>query len=351
MGAGSDVGAVLFSHMGPQRSLQLEEVRLAYARQLYRWGTLGGRSLKTELLQMPDVANGGTALVRAEAIGRSGRFLGYGSADAALVGSNDPGRLLECAEALAKLDALRSALATLKPKAAPVDSASGTTPAGAPRRSRAAFPFEIPAELAARQRIDLTQPPQGEGAQIYQYFHQLIGQMKRRSRQLKETDLGLLDQVTEQQRDMSFYTYSPALLMVSHVIEDEFVQRQLAQPFYAAFQYFSRVRPQEARYRAILRHAPRVVVFGLADAPLWPESRLEGAAIDLRLGTGMERFWCVATMGPDWNTAMLAEHVAGDFTGSLSRRQYQGFWTFDPLVVERIVRTLDYARTMLPGAR
>ena len=206
--------------------------------------------------------------------------------------------------------------------------------------------------MAARQRLDLSRPIQGEGVKIYQYFHQLIQQMKQQSRELRDADLGLLDQVSDLKHDLSFYTYAQALLMVSHSIEDEFVQKRLAQPFYAGVQYFSRLRPQEPRYRAILRSAQRVAVFGLPDISLWYEPRLESVPIELARGTGLERFWFVVTKGPDWrDSALLAEHLAGSFTEPLVKRRYQGFWTFDPLVVERIVGTLDYARALMSGVR
>src|SRR5689334_22436018 len=93
--------------------IHLEEVRLHYTHQLQRWGGEGGRSMKTDLLQMPGPANGGTALVRVEALGPSGRSVGYGSADARLAGAHDSGRVLECAELLAKIDALAGALKTM----------------------------------------------------------------------------------------------------------------------------------------------------------------------------------------------------------------------------------------------
>lgn len=325
----------------------LEEVRLHYARQLQRWGTAGGRSIKTELLQVPAAANGGTALVRAEAMGRSGRSVGYGSADARLAGTSDPGRLLECAELLAKIDSLAESLKTMQSASGEASARRTTTPR--PLGRRAILPFSIPADAIVRQQLDLKSPPQGEGARIYLYFHQLIQQMKQHSRQLRETDLGLLDQVAEFKHDVSFYTHPQALVMVSHAIEDEFVQKQLAQPFYAGFQYFSRARPQEPRYRAILHSAQRVVVFGLADLSLWFEPRLEAVPIAQGV-TGLERFWFVATTGPDWTSALLAEHFDGTFSKSLTRRHYEGFWTFDPVIVERIIGTLDYARTLMPGA-
>jgi DICT domain-containing protein len=161
----------------------------------------------------------------------------------------------------------------------------------------------------------------------------------------------LLDQVVQHGHDLSFYTYVQALLLASHAIEDEFVQKHLSAPFYVGFQYFSRLRPQEPRYRAILRSSQRVVVFGLADVPLWYEPRFECVAIDVQRGTGLERFWFVVTKGPDWNSALLAENLAGGFSKPLDKRRYQGFWTFDPVIVERIAGTLDYARALMPGAR
>src|ERR1051326_7700202 len=99
---------------GPGNRMNLEDVRLRYARQLQRWGELGGRSVKAEVLQMPDAANSWTALMRVEALARANRSIGYGSADVGLLGSSDPGRLLECAELLAKVDALSIALKAMQ---------------------------------------------------------------------------------------------------------------------------------------------------------------------------------------------------------------------------------------------
>jgi DICT domain-containing protein len=202
-----------------------------------------------------------------------------------------------------------------------------------------------------RQQIDLGQPPQGQEARIYRYFHQLVQQMEQQSRQLQESDLGSLALGAGRRHDVSFFTYTQPLVMVSHAIEDEFIQKRLAQPFYVGVQYFSRLLPQEPRYRAILRSAQRVMVFGLDDVPLWNEPRFERVTLDLRLGTGLERFWIVTTRGPLWETALLAEHLEGDFSTALAGRRYKGFWTFDPLIVERIVGTLDYAAALMTGAR
>ena len=98
------------SGSGPGGRVNLEELRLHYGRQIQRWGDLGGRSLKAEVLRMPGTATNGAALVRVEALARANRSVGYGSADAGLLGSNDAGRLLECAELLAKIDAVTVAL-------------------------------------------------------------------------------------------------------------------------------------------------------------------------------------------------------------------------------------------------
>src|SRR5579859_1106990 len=293
-----------------KEQVSLEELRLQYGRLLKRWSMAGGRGLKVDFLQAPGVGNNYLALARAEALGRSGKSVGYGSAHPGLVGSTEPGVLLECAELLAKVDALSAALRTMPPLQREVSHGQASVGAG-DRRTR--LPFGIPPEVAARQQIDLTRPPQGEGAKIYQYLHSLIQQMEQRSRQIQAQDLGLLEQVAQHQHDLSFYTYTQALLMVSHAIEDEFIQKQITAPFYAGFQYLSRLRPQEPRYRAILHSAQRVLVFGIADWSPWYDLRLQGVALDVQRGMGLERFWFIATRGPDWNSALLAEHLAGSF--------------------------------------
>lgn len=331
-----------------QGKVNVEELRLQYARLLDRWGALGGRSVKADFLQVPNIGNKEVALVRVEARGQPGLFVGYGSADPLLLGSQEAGKLLECAELLAKLDALSTALRASQSTAG--NARSGLSAEKALSSKRVRSPFDIPADLAAHQQIDLERRPQGEGARIYDYFHNLVEQMERRSRQLKEQDLRLLDQVAQHRHDLGFYTYTQALVMVSHAIEDEFVQKQLSAPFYAGFQYFSRLRPQEPRYRAMLRTAQRLMLFGIADWSPWYDARLETVPLDVQAGTGLERFWFVVVKGATWKSALLAEHLSGGFATPLSRRRYRGFWTFDPVIVERIAGTLDYARTLLPGA-
>ena len=174
--------------------------------------------------------------------------------------------------------------------------------------------------------------------------------------QLTEAATALGSESTTRGVDASLYTDTRVMNIISHAIEERIIRDGLATEVYAGFQRFSLVRPQLRRYQALLDVAEYVLVYGLDDLPaghqLPPHPRLVPVRITPELETGLEAFWFVVVYHPRLCTALLARHTSGDlWSRAQTRRQYTGFWTFDPDIVEQVIATLRQGARILYGAR
>ncbi|HEX2913600.1 MAG TPA: DICT sensory domain-containing protein [Chloroflexia bacterium] len=150
---------------------------------------------------------------------------------------------------------------------------------------------------------------------------------------------------------------------ISHVIEDQALKMTPNQPFtlYSAFQKFSRVRPQEARYRRIVNTGNRVCLFGVPDYPLWHAPNLELVALEehaLEPGTPeMSDLWFVVLNSPGFvSMALVARELPSltprnKSTGALLYRDFEGFWTYDPKLIGQLVNILEEFKAANQGGR
>lgn len=148
-------------------------------------------------------------------------------------------------------------------------------------------------------------------------------------------------------QDATFFTDLHVMNVISHALEERAIETNLRCEVYAGFQRLSLMRPQVLRYRELVRVAEWVSVFGLrddgADAVIREVAspRLLPFAVAPQFGTGLEQFWFVVISSPQFATALLARHVEGDlWARQQNTRRYQGFWTFDPSLVQQIVVVL-----------
>ncbi len=148
-----------------------------------------------------------------------------------------------------------------------------------------------------------------------------------------------------------FFTCSVlGMKAVSHVIEDQAVNLGGQFRFYSAFQKFSRLKPQEERYRRILMLGNPVYVFGLPDSPLWRDPNLN--VINLKEPTNPDQ----ATLAQNWfvildspqlvSMALVARELPATnrprgAPDKLIYRNFEGFWTYDREVILPVVALLD----------
>lgn len=146
-----------------------------------------------------------------------------------------------------------------------------------------------------------------------------------------------------------YFTVDAATMCaVSHAIEDRVVKVHHDSELYVGFQRLSLLRPQLRRYISLLEIARYVYIFGIDDIPtgalVFRHPHLIRFTITAQSGTGLLWYWFLLVNHPDFSTVLLARQVSGELFQRQSRvRTYQGFWSFDPAVVQEIMRVLREA--------
>ena len=137
---------------------------------------------------------------------------------------------------------------------------------------------------------------------------------------------------------------------ISHVIEDQAVTMGQAVRFYASFQKFSRVQPQQARYRQLLAAHIPVYLFGIADAPLWADPYLKPVTLVSPTQPdqpSLTHNWFVVLNNPQFVSMALVSRELPNTTKPLHApdkllyRNFEGFWTYDKAVISQVVDILD----------
>jgi len=154
-------------------------------------------------------------------------------------------------------------------------------------------------------------------------------------------------------QDLAFHGAARLMLDMSHAIEDTIITRRLPCDLYVGFQRLSLMNAQASRYATLLSTAQFVYAFGLDDAPLshhllqYTQS-LVRFVVQPRHGSDLLWFWFLVVDHPGFQTALVAQQDSGYlWNRSLAGRSYQGFWTFDPIVVRQIIPILrDAARVL-----
>jgi len=150
--------------------------------------------------------------------------------------------------------------------------------------------------------------------------------------------------------DVFFTTSVLGMNAISHVIEDQAMTMGQAVRFYASFQKFSRVQPQQARYRQLLAAHIPVYLFGIADAPLWEDPCLKPVTLSSPTRPGQPSLthnWFVVLNNPQFVSMALVGRELPNSTKPLHApdkllyRNFEGFWTYDKAVIGQVVEILD----------
>lgn len=131
------------------------------------------------------------------------------------------------------------------------------------------------------------------------------------------------------------YTFSvDAMIKISHIIEDAVLANARVADLHVSFQYLSRLRPQETRYRRLAGSAHGLWLYGVQDEGTpdlasWPNTTVITTADTL-----LVNYWFVVAYGPGVGMSLLAEEVASMETAD---RYYEGFYTFEPAIAHQLL--------------
>jgi DICT domain-containing protein len=134
------------------------------------------------------------------------------------------------------------------------------------------------------------------------------------------------------------YTFSvEAMIKISHIIEDAVLSNARVADLHVSFQYLSRIRPQEPRYRRLAESAHGLWLYGAPDPGSpnfdgWRNLTVINTAHTLLLD-----YWFVVAYGPGIGMSLLAEEVPALDSND---RYYEGFYTFEPAVAHQIISIL-----------
>ncbi len=160
------------------------------------------------------------------------------------------------------------------------------------------------------------------------------------------------DTLTKSLQSSNLFFTSSVLGMkaVSHVIEDQAINLGGSFRFFSAFQRFSRLKPQEKRYRRILELGNPVFIFGIPDVAVFSNPNLY--VINLPEASGLEQpdlshNWFVVLDSPEMvSMALVARELPNlgrpkNAPDKLLYRNFEGFWTYDQSVITEVASLLD----------
>ncbi|NJL48417.1 MAG: GAF domain-containing protein [Leptolyngbyaceae cyanobacterium SM2_5_2] len=122
--------------------------------------------------------------------------------------------------------------------------------------------------------------------------------------------------------------------VISHQIEDQIIHHQLPVDFYAGFQRFSHFPDQLRRYSRLGAICRRVYVLGIAD---YQPPSIQGIEfIELAPTSALTREWFLLVDTPDFWATLVAQEIERNRSFSKGERQFDCFWSYDEVVVDRI---------------
>ncbi len=148
-----------------------------------------------------------------------------------------------------------------------------------------------------------------------------------------------------------FTTSVLGMRAISQLIEER-ATSSTDKPFklYSSFQYLSRFKPQQERYRKIANNGSPVYVFGIPDAPIETYSNLIQVPIERTTdlnSSAMARFWFVVLDIPNSvSIALLSRELPSPLRrvngpSGLIYRNFEGFRTYDKSLIAQITDCLD----------
>lgn len=145
-------------------------------------------------------------------------------------------------------------------------------------------------------------------------------------------NMSIYRSIATQYQNLRVINTVPMMNTISHLIEQEVIDKKLPIDFYAGFQRFSRFPDQMRFYQKLGAVARRVYVFGVADVK--PPSIPGVEFIELEAGSALAQEWFLLVDSPEFWTLLSTQETDGrdEVTGG---RRYDGLWTFDTQVIDR----------------
>jgi len=137
---------------------------------------------------------------------------------------------------------------------------------------------------------------------------------------------------------------------ISHVIEDQAINLGGKFNFYSGFQKFSRLKPQEERYKKLCRLGNPINIFGIPDTRTWDDVNLKVIILENKPSledSSLAHNWFVVLNNPDFvSMALVASElprpkVSVRNPDRLVYRNFEGFWTYNQIIINEVVRILD----------
>ena len=157
--------------------------------------------------------------------------------------------------------------------------------------------------------------------------------------------------------NLFFTTSVLGMEAISHVIEDQALNIGGNFSFYTGFQKFSRLIPQNERYKKLCKTGNPINIFGIPDAAPWlDEPNLNAITLDKVPSLeepSLAHNWFVVLNNPRFvSMALVANELprAKSSVRGLTQivyRNFEGFWTYNQTVIDEVVSILeDYMRVV-----
>jgi len=144
-------------------------------------------------------------------------------------------------------------------------------------------------------------------------------------------------------RDVSIVNGRRTMNIISNQIENSTLIDGAETVLFAAFQRFSKFKPQMKRYRQLAQQAQHIYVFGVPDEDL-PE--IENVTyVPLKETDQLAKEWFLVSYGPDYFSALATEEIS-HIDDPDKQRKFKGAWSFDIAVVSLLYDWLGQAVNM-----
>lgn len=144
-------------------------------------------------------------------------------------------------------------------------------------------------------------------------------------------------------RDVSIINGRRTMNIISNEIENSTLIDGAQTVIFAAFQRFSKFKPQMKRYQQLAKQAKRIYVFGVPDVEL---PQIENIIyVPLKETDQLAKEWFLVSYGEDYFSALATEEIT-DFFDPDHTRKFKGAWSFDISMVSLIYDWLAQAVDM-----
>lgn len=144
-------------------------------------------------------------------------------------------------------------------------------------------------------------------------------------------------------RDLSILNGRQTMTIISNQIENSTLIDGAETVIFAAFQRYSKFKPQLKRYRQLAKQAKHIYVFGVPDAELPDIENL--TYVPLKKTDQLAKEWFLVSYGPDYFSALATEEIT-HIDEPDQKRKFKGAWSFDIAVVSMLYDFLGQAVNM-----